>query len=65
MQVDSPANLWSLQMLRYRRDQLVNDFDVKALQAYLRACRLPEASYKTEIVNQGSAVMHVFTLPMA
>ena len=36
--MSSPANRWSQEMLARRPQGLRNDFEVKAIQAYLRAC---------------------------
>jgi hypothetical protein len=63
--VDSPANLWSLQMLRRRGDLLLNDFDCKAIMAYLRACGVNGATYSTELVKDNTAFLHTFKLPIA
>ena len=36
--MSSPANRWSQEMLTRRPQALINNFEVKAIQAYLRAC---------------------------
>lgn len=56
----APATLWSGQCLRLRGD-FPNDFEAKAVQAYLRACGVP-ATYTTRI-EQKSTVVHSFTWP--
>lgn len=48
----APANLWSLQVLKYRGDQPRNDFEIKVLDALARRCNLSMELISTELVNQ-------------
>lgn len=57
----APATLWSSQVLRVRGDQPVNDFEVKAVLAYLRRCGVP-ASASTSI-ERSTFVVHTFRWP--
>lgn len=59
LRVVAPATLWSQQVLAQRGD-LPNDFDAKAIQAYLRRCSVP-ATYSTRF--SGSEVIHQWRWP--
>jgi len=52
----APATVWSQQVLSLRGD-LANDFEAKAIAAYLRRCAV-DASYTTRY--EGSEVVHIF-----
>jgi len=52
----APATVWSQQVLSLRGD-LANDFEAKAIAAYLRRCAV-DASYTTRY--DGSEVVHIF-----
>jgi len=54
----APANLWGAQVLSTRGDAPRNDFEVKALLAYLRRCGVPATS--TTRFEKGTAVTHEF-----
>jgi hypothetical protein len=60
----APANLWSLQNLLFRKEALVNDYEAKAIVAYLRACGVEEArvSYRTEARPDRGEMAYTFTL---
>ncbi|KAG5188561.1 hypothetical protein JKP88DRAFT_262272 [Tribonema minus] len=55
----APATLWSQQVLAQRRDAPTNDFEAKAVAAYLRACQVPH-TYTT--TYSGLDVTHTFRL---
>ena len=57
----APANLWSAQVLKVRGD-LANDFEVKAVLAYLRRCGVPASV--TSTIDRGTQVTHTFRWPM-
>lgn len=57
----SPANWWSLQVLKSRNDLPLNDFVSKALLAYFRACKLPTPTYT--ITFGPSSVTYLFKFP--
>jgi len=54
----APANLWSLQSLLFRKEPLLNDFEGKAVMAYLRASGREGGRYGVEV--QGTDVMYTF-----
>lgn len=60
----APANLWGLQNLLFRKDALLNDFEAKAILAYLRACGVEEwrVSYKVVPRPERAEVAYTFTL---
>lgn len=60
----APANLWGLQNLMFRKDALLNDFEAKAILAYLRACGVDEGrvSYRVEPRPERAEVAYTFTL---
>jgi len=53
-----PANLWSQQVLRARRDLPVNDFELKVLQAYASRVGL-ELQVLSSVVNDIIDVEHL------
>lgn len=57
--VRAPATLWSQQVLAKRRDSPVNDFECKAILAYLEACGY-QAMYST--MYRGIEIEHTFNL---
>lgn len=56
----APATVWGQQVLAQRRDRPANDFEAKAVLAYLRACGLGSATYSTAYSNLD--VIHTFRL---
>lgn len=60
----APANLWSLQNLLFRKEALLNDYEAKAILAYLRACGLEEGrvSYRIEPRPDRGEMAYTFTL---
>ena len=56
----APATLWSSQVLRVRGDRPANDFEAKAVVAYLRRCGVP-VSYTS--VYETTRVTHEFRWP--
>ena len=54
----APANLWSLQSLVFRKEPLLNDFEGKAVMAYLRASGREGGRYGVEV--QGTDVIYTF-----
>ncbi len=60
----APANLWSLQCLLWRKEPLLNDYEGKAIMAYLRACGVEEArvAYRIEPRADRGEVAYTFTL---
>lgn len=57
----APATMWSAQVLRLRGD-VTNDFEAKAVLAYLRRCGVP-ASCTTRIEQGGTQITHEFRWP--
>jgi len=57
----APANLWSAQVLQLRGDNPRNDFEAKAVLAYLRRCGVP-ATCKSRY-EQNTQVTHEFRWP--
>lgn len=47
----APANLWSQQVLRYRRDNPVNDFENKVLAALSRKLNLKYKVLRSDVTN--------------
>lgn len=60
----APANLWSLQNLLFRKEALLNDYEAKAILAYLRACGVGEGrvAYRIEPRPDRGEVAYTFTL---
>ncbi|GAB5029937.1 Hypothetical protein NocV09_00200710 [Nannochloropsis oceanica] len=56
----APANLWSLQSLLFRKEPLLNDFEGKAVAAYLRASGREGGSYGVEV--QGTDVIYTISI---
>ncbi|CAN0514635.1 unnamed protein product, partial [Scytosiphon promiscuus] len=56
----APATIWGQQVLVRRRDRPANDFEAKAVLAYLRACGIGGASYSTAF--NGLYAIHSFRL---
>lgn len=54
----APATIWGQQVLAQRRDRPTNDFEAKAVLAYLRACGLVGATYSSAF--NGLDVVHTF-----
>lgn len=54
----APANLWSQQVLRYRKDKPVNDFENKILAAMARRLGFQYDVLSTDVVN-GIDVIHI------
>jgi hypothetical protein len=55
----APANLWSLQSLMFRNEPLLNDFEGKAVRAYLQGVGKKEETYAVQV--QGNDVVHTFS----
>lgn len=55
----APANLWSLQSLMFRNEPLLNDFEGKAVRAYLQGVGKKEGTYAVQV--QGNDVVHTFS----
>lgn len=51
LKMRAPANLWSQEVLRSRRDLPVNDFEIKALEALARRCGLQLKLASVETLN--------------
>eukprot|EP00903_Cladosiphon_okamuranus_P009698 g9226.t1 len=56
----APATLWGQQVLAQRRDRPANDFEAKAVLAYLGACGFGGAAYSTAYSNLDA--IHTFRL---
>lgn len=56
----APANLWSLQSLLFRKEPLLNDFEGKAVMAYLKASGREVGRYGVEV--QGTDVIYTFSI---
>ena len=56
----APATIWGQQVLAQRRDRPANDFEAKAVLAYLRACGFGGATYSTAYSNLDA--VHTFRL---
>ena len=54
----APANLWSLESLLFRKEPLLNDFEGKAVMAYLRASGREGCRYGVKV--QGTDVIYTF-----
>eukprot|EP00611_Tribonema_gayanum_P004718 TRINITY_DN1391_c0_g1_i2.p1 TRINITY_DN1391_c0_g1~~TRINITY_DN1391_c0_g1_i2.p1 ORF type:complete len:269 (-),score=50.91 TRINITY_DN1391_c0_g1_i2:440-1246(-) len=48
----APATLWSQQVLAQRRDAPTNDFEAKAVAAYLRACQVRSHNGRSQMLEQ-------------
>jgi hypothetical protein len=60
----APANLWSQQVLRIRKDQPINDFEIKVIQALARKFGYDVSVVATDIFNQID-VVHVIAIRKA
>ena len=58
----APATLWSSQVLQLRGDIPKNDFEGKAVLAYLRRCGVP-AAVTTRFDKGGTQVTHEIRWP--
>eukprot|EP00904_Undaria_pinnatifida_P013133 jgi/Undpi1/8950/HiC_scaffold_26.g11411.m1 len=56
----APATIWGQQVLMRRKDRPTNDFEAKAVLAYLRACGIGGATYSTAF--NGLDAIHTFRL---
>lgn len=56
----APATLWSSRVLRVRGDRPSNDFEAKAVVAYLRRCGVP-VTYTSKY--EATQVVHDFKWP--
>ena len=60
----APSNLWSDQALRKRKENPINDFEIKAVKALARKWGLKVESVSTNVVNKID-VVHVIKITEA
>ena len=62
VRVDTPANIWSHKLLNtFDKTNLINDFECKAILAYLTRCGYEKSRYST-VFSQGSLVEYTFDI---
>lgn len=60
VKVTAPATIWGQQVLAQRKDRPTNDFEAKAVLAYLRACGVAGVTYCTAFKDLDA--IHTFKL---
>lgn len=59
--IRAPSNLWSDQALRKRKENPINDFEIKTIKALARKWGLVVESVSTNVLNKID-VVHVITI---